>query len=278
MTATARKSELMFEQRMLIDGNLVEAEGGRTFDNVNPATEEVMGDVADGSRADMERAVAAARTVPVSVFRCGMILADTKYLGQLNVPDTFTRLMLSLLATGIAPRSFYPLDDDGERQRAHYDGLPVDFIAEAVATLGDRLVDGFQTYHVMNPYDDGIGLDQYVDWLIEAGYPIERIPEYDEWFRRFETVIRGLPERQRQASLLPLLAAYEHPSPPVRGAMAPTDRFRSAVQAAKVGEDKDIPHINAHIIVKYATDLEVLGLLRRDDSSTETSTTENGNS
>jgi aldehyde dehydrogenase (NAD+) len=52
----------MHEQRMLIDGKLTEAEGGRTFDNVNPATEEVLGQVADGSRADMERAVAAART------------------------------------------------------------------------------------------------------------------------------------------------------------------------------------------------------------------------
>jgi fatty acid CoA ligase FadD9 len=44
--------------------------------------------------------------LPVSVFRCGMILADTKYSSQLNVPDTFTRLMLSILATGIAPDSF----------------------------------------------------------------------------------------------------------------------------------------------------------------------------
>jgi aldehyde dehydrogenase (NAD+) len=49
------------ELRMLIDGKLVEAEGGRTFDNVNPATEEVLGPVADGSAGDMARAVAAAR-------------------------------------------------------------------------------------------------------------------------------------------------------------------------------------------------------------------------
>ena len=34
------------------------------------------------------------------------------------------------------------------------------------------VVDGFETYHVMNPYDDGIGLDEFVDWLIDAGYPI----------------------------------------------------------------------------------------------------------
>ena len=49
------------EQRMLIDGELVEAEGGVLFDNINPATEEVLGQAADGTTADMERAVAAAR-------------------------------------------------------------------------------------------------------------------------------------------------------------------------------------------------------------------------
>ena len=49
------------ETRMLIDGKLVEAESGKMFDNVNPATEEVLGQVADASPADMERAIAAAR-------------------------------------------------------------------------------------------------------------------------------------------------------------------------------------------------------------------------
>ncbi len=51
----------MGELRMLIDGKLVEAEGGATFDNLNPATEEVLGPVASGSAGDMARAVAAAR-------------------------------------------------------------------------------------------------------------------------------------------------------------------------------------------------------------------------
>ena len=51
----------MGDLRMLVDGELVEAEGGVTFDNVNPATEEVLGPVADGSAADMGRAVTAAR-------------------------------------------------------------------------------------------------------------------------------------------------------------------------------------------------------------------------
>ena len=199
--------------------------------------------------------------LPVSVFRCDMIMADTAYAGQLNVPDMFTRMMLSLVATGVAPRSFYQLDADGNRQRSHFDGLPVDFIADAIATLGANVVEGFETYHVMNPHDDGISMDTYADWLIEAGYPIARVPEYATWLARFETTLRALPEKQRQASLLPLLHNYQQPEHPINGALAPADRFRAAVQDAKIGPDKDIPHISAPVIVKYITDLELLGLL-----------------
>jgi fatty acid CoA ligase FadD9 len=199
--------------------------------------------------------------LPVSVFRCDMILADTTYAGQLNLPDMFTRMMLSLVATGVAPKSFYELDAKGNRQRAHYDGLPVEFIADAISTLGERVASGFETYHVMNPHDDGVGMDQFVDWLVDAGYPIRRIDSYADWLQRFETTLRALPERQRQASLLPLLHNYQRPGHPINGAMAPTARFRTAVQDAKIGPDKDIPHVSAPVIVKYATDLELLGLL-----------------
>ncbi|MDD4867909.1 MAG: thioester reductase domain-containing protein, partial [Mycobacterium sp.] len=217
--------------------------------------------------------------LPVAVFRCDMILADTGYVGQLNLPDMFTRLILSVVATGIAPGSFYELDENGNRRRAHYDGLPVEFIAAAISTLGAQVPDnldddvhgkvhgkvsegdGFRTYHVMNPYDDGIGLDEYIDWLIEAGYPIRRVPGYARWLHRFETALRSLPERQRQYSLLPLLHSYQKPQKPLRGSLAPTDRFRAAVQKAKIGPDKDIPHVSPEIIVKYATDLRLLGLL-----------------
>ncbi len=49
------------ESRMLIDGKLTEAASGRTFDNINPSTEEVVGQVADGGEQDMRTAIEAAR-------------------------------------------------------------------------------------------------------------------------------------------------------------------------------------------------------------------------
>jgi aldehyde dehydrogenase (NAD+) len=51
------------ETRMLIDGKLVDADSGQTFANINPATEEELGQVADASAAEMQRAIAAARRV-----------------------------------------------------------------------------------------------------------------------------------------------------------------------------------------------------------------------
>ncbi|WP_261555722.1 aldehyde dehydrogenase family protein [Frankia tisae] len=47
--------------RMLIDGQLVAARDNREFDNINPATEEVIGTAPEASASDVERAIAAAR-------------------------------------------------------------------------------------------------------------------------------------------------------------------------------------------------------------------------
>ena len=207
--------------------------------------------------------------LPVSVFRCDMILAGLAYAGQLNVSDIFTRILLSVALTGVAPRSFYRFDDHGNRQRAHFDGLSVEFVAEAIATLGAQVVDGFETYHVMNPHDDGIGLDEYVDWLIEAGCPIQRIEDFGEWLQLFEDGLSALPHSQRQQSVLevlqlqlkPVNSEDLHAPEPAVGSLAPCERFRAAVQEAKIGPDNDIPHVSAAIIKKYVTDLQLLGLL-----------------
>ncbi|OZC53351.1 oxidoreductase [Rhodococcus sp. RS1C4] len=200
--------------------------------------------------------------LPVTVFRSDMILAHSTWSGQLNVPDVFTRLVLSIAATGIAPNSFYrsdtgaPLDDAG-RPRAHYDGLPADFSAAAITALGGDTVDGYTTYDVLNPHDDGISLDTFVDWMIESGRSIQRIEDYDEWFAKFSAAIDELPEPQRSRSLLPLLHAYEHPDVPAAGSHLPADVFRAAVRE----ESDDIPHLDRALIEKYLSDLEQLGLL-----------------
>src|SRR5579871_5466843 len=49
-------------RKMLINGKWVEAASGKTFPSYNPATGEVMAQVAEGDREDINKAVQAART------------------------------------------------------------------------------------------------------------------------------------------------------------------------------------------------------------------------
>lgn len=193
--------------------------------------------------------------VPIAVFRPGMILADSRYAGQLNVPDIFTRLLFSLVATGVAPRSFYR----GDGARPHYEGLPVDFLADAIAATGPRHGTGFDTYNTTNPHDDGVSLDTFVDWIVEAGYPIEKIDDYSSWLTRFETSLRALPERQRAQSVLAVLDVYREPMAAVAGSPVPGAQFRDAVKRS----GRTIPHLSQQLIEKYLTDLEGLGVLKR---------------
>jgi fatty acid CoA ligase FadD9 len=201
--------------------------------------------------------------LPVAVFRSDMILAHSRYRGQVNVTDMFTRLILSLVATGIAPQSFYQLDADADAhaRRAHYDGLPADFTAEAITILGAGIAEGFHTFNVLNTHDDGISLDSFVDWLIADGQPIRRIEPYAAWREEVEAALKSLPDVQRKNSVLPLLDAYARPSQRTAGIGMPADRFRAAVRSAHVGERDDVPHLDEALIDKYVADLRHLGLL-----------------
>ena len=54
-------AKLAPETRNLIDGRLAESSSGARFENRSPATEEVLGTCADGTKDDMEAALTAAR-------------------------------------------------------------------------------------------------------------------------------------------------------------------------------------------------------------------------
>lgn len=193
--------------------------------------------------------------LPVGVFRPGMILADSRYAGQLNVPDIFTRLLFSLVATGVAPRSFYRAG----AIRPHYEGLPVDFLADAIATIGPRHGSHFDTYNTTNPHDDGISVDTFVDWIVGAGYALEKIDDYGQWLSRFETALGALPERQRAQSVLAVLDVYREPMVGIAGSPVPGARFEAAVSDAGLA----IPQVCAQLIEKYLADLQRIGVLSR---------------
>jgi aldehyde dehydrogenase (NAD+) len=60
-TEPRRKVVRSFQTKMLIDGKWKKSASGKTFQTINPATEEVIADVAEGDAADIDLAVKAAR-------------------------------------------------------------------------------------------------------------------------------------------------------------------------------------------------------------------------
>jgi fatty acid CoA ligase FadD9 len=194
--------------------------------------------------------------VPVTIFRCGMILADRRFAGQLNVPDIFTRLLFTILATGIAPTTFYAANAASGRPRATYSAVPVDALSAAVMALLTDTV-GIRTYNVDPGLDNGISLDTMVDWMREGGRRITLIDDYEEWVRRCETAMSALPPEQRRHSLHEVMAAYRYPGVATNGPTVPSDSFRAALKAVGV----ELPPLSKELIEKYVHDLKRVGLL-----------------
>jgi fatty acid CoA ligase FadD9 len=116
--------------------------------------------------------------VPVSVFRTSTVLPPRHSLGQVDPSDPLTQLLRAIVRTHLAPRSFYP----GAAHKPHFDGVAVDLVAEAIATVALSRRAGHAIYHVVDGHwDDGISLDAIVEWTEKAGYPIERVADVAAW-------------------------------------------------------------------------------------------------
>jgi aldehyde dehydrogenase (NAD+) len=61
VTEPRRRTQRTFQTKLLIDGQWRDALSGKTFETINPATEEVIAEVAEGDKADIDLAVKAAR-------------------------------------------------------------------------------------------------------------------------------------------------------------------------------------------------------------------------
>ncbi|MEU6701229.1 carboxylic acid reductase [Pseudonocardia sp. NPDC046786] len=195
--------------------------------------------------------------VPVTVLRTGMILAHRRFRGQLNRPDMFTRLVLSILHTGLAPTSFH--GPGGEA--SPYGGLPVDVVADAVVRLGTGPAEeGWRVFHVTDPDPGGASLDTVVDWLAESGAEITRVDDPQDWLRRFEIGLHTLDERVAAFSALPLLDALRAPGTGTPPAAPSTTRFVAAARAAGLDGTGEVPGVDRHLVRKYVTDLQALGL------------------
>ncbi|WP_437622351.1 thioester reductase domain-containing protein [Sorangium sp. So ce1151] len=213
--------------------------------------------------------------VPVNVYRPSSIMAHSRYRGQINVPDFFTRLLYGILYTALAPRSFY----EGVRpdHAGHYDGLPVEIVARSIAAVAidrqrgpaEEADEGQRaphaTYHVVNPHwDDGISLDVIVAWVRSSGYRLERVDDYAAWYAAFRDRLMQLDERRRHLSPLAILDAWERPAR-ADGEVFDAQRLvtRLGQLAAREGtaDLATLPHVTEQLIHKYLDDMVALELI-----------------
>jgi fatty acid CoA ligase FadD9 len=142
--------------------------------------------------------------VTVQIYRCGMLLPHRR-VDAINRTDNVNRLLAGILATGLAPRSFYA----GEPAR--YDGLPVDCVATALVTNVLATAPGLHIFHASNAESrPSISLDHIVDWLETGGARLERLP-HAEWLARFRARLEKLGEGARAWSPLSTIARWEQP-------------------------------------------------------------------
>jgi fatty acid CoA ligase FadD9 len=198
-----------------------------------------------------------ARTaIPVSVFRPSLIMPPESFAGPINATDLLTRLLHGVVVTGLAPRSFY----EDPAAPHHFDGLPVDVSARAIAAVALSAQDGYHTYNVVDAHGgDGVSLDTFVDWVERAGYPVTRVDDFTAWVRAFRARLEALPAGEQQRSALPGLKLWERPLP--RDLALDNRLLRERLGA--LGEPSEMPAIDEPAIRRYLEAMVAAGIIGR---------------
>lgn len=197
--------------------------------------------------------------LPVRIFRGDMMLAHRNIAGVINSEDMFTRLLYSVIKTAVAPKSFYEANPDGSRALVPYDGMPVNIVAAAVVNGGRFFIEGATVFCIDNAFNDlANSLDAFVDWIIDAGYDIQRLQSHEDWFSRFKRRMTALPEAEQKQSALALLKAFERPNSfvPFR---AESSNFQSLI--SKIGITPSELQLDAGFIYKSLNDMALHGLI-----------------
>jgi fatty acid CoA ligase FadD9 len=199
--------------------------------------------------------------VPVAVFRPSMILPPRSFAGQINADDFLTRLLGSVVATGLAPGSFYAQAAYARAaRRPHFDGLPVDVVASDIAAVALATREGYATYHVVEGHaDDGVSLDTFIDWVQRAGYPVRRVADHSAWVRAFRERLEALAPSDQPHTALPVLGLYERPM----GHDLALDNGRLRERLGVLGEPAEMPHIDEPAIRRYLASMADAGLIAR---------------
>lgn len=184
----------------------------------------------------------------INIFRNNMMLAHQHYKGQINTQDFFTRLLYSVIITGLAPQSFYK-----NKQSGHYDGLPVDVAATCIVSVGDDYIHACRTYTLQNYHiDDGFSLDDCIDWIINSGYPVQKMEDYQQWLQAFTQALQQIDKTKQQHSALQLVKGLNSPIN-ADATLYSCDNFKHLIE--KIKPPIRIPHLDEAYILKCVADI-----------------------
>lgn len=202
--------------------------------------------------------------LPINIFRCNMILPDRELKGVMNKSDMLSRMLYSIVKTGLVPDSFY--DQKEIEKTPHYDGVAVDVLSKAIVQIYQKQSSGkYEVYHSINYLMDDVSMDSFVDWIESAGYSITRLPDHSEWYDRMLVKLKAMPEEERHLSALDILMAFQQPI--VSGRInVDCQNFIALVNS--IEELEEIPHLDESYIHKYLDDLSALGLIPAPEEET----------
>ncbi|MCU7646517.1 SDR family oxidoreductase [Pseudomonas piscis] len=199
--------------------------------------------------------------IPVKVFRCGMLLPHSTHPGFVNFADIFSRFLVSLVQTAIAPPSFHL--DSSRSKTSIFRGLPVDAAARSIAQISLGVEAGYSIYHVQSNGPDAPSLDLLVEWIRELGYPLEKLGSTEAWSQEFMARLQALDARPRSYSLYSsvyqLDELQEVLNQPEFDSHRFAERTRSLIDGA-VAQDWLAP-IDRKFISGYLTELANAGLI-----------------
>ena len=192
---------------------------------------------------------AAARGVPVSILRCGLICGDS-VSGISNHDDIISRILRGSISSGIAPDVDWGLDC-----------VPVDTVAQALCALAQDAHSGFRVLHLH--HDDPRLWRGMVLWLRLNDYDVRLVP-LAEWL---EMVGDGCANR---APDLHVLHPFFLARPPLMGGRSLTELYlepkRRCIRSAVSRSSFDalgitIPRLDAHLLNRYLLRYQQQGFL-----------------
>jgi aldehyde dehydrogenase (NAD+) len=217
---------ILHEDRLLIDGELVAATGGAVYENINPATEEVLGIAADASAADVERAIGAARRA-------------------FDTTDWSTNLELRV-------RGMRQLH---AAMRANLDGLKATTVAEVGAPV--MLTSGPQVETPIEFLTYNADLAERYAWSVDLGVAESFGMKSRRWIEREPVGVVGaitpwnFPTQINLAKMAPALAA----GCTVVLKVAPDTPWSGSVLGRLIAEHTDIPAGVVNVITSSRKDI-----------------------